>query len=260
MEVDIMSLFTYRRVAEGYAAHRPQYHPLIMQKIRTWLALDGQLEHALDVGCGTGLSTVALRGLVARVVGIDGSADMIAVAQARNTDDHIVYQQAAAEHLPFADAEFDLITVCGAINWIDRTRFLPEARRVLKPQGWLMIYDNTITDQMPGCSGYAQWYNKQFLARFPKPPRDETPVTASEADIHGLWLRHTEEYTNTFQWTHRQFINFILTQSNIIAAVDMGTHTLDAVRSWLTNTLAAAVPDDPATFVFGGYVWGMQRR
>ena len=52
-----MSFFSFQRVAEGYANHRPYYHPLIMDKVRRQLDLKGKYNDALDVGCGTGLST-----------------------------------------------------------------------------------------------------------------------------------------------------------------------------------------------------------
>lgn len=254
-----MSFFTFQRVAEGYAAARPYFHPLIMQKIRDLLGLKGPLSHALDVGCGSGLSTMALRLLADHVSGTDCSAEMIAVAQAQNTDDRITYHHAPAEQLPFADGTFDLITVCGAINWIDRTRFLPEARRVLKNQGWMIVYDNTITDQMPHCPAYTRWYHDQFLIHFPKPPRDESPFTPAEADAYGFRLAHSEDYTNEIQWSLDQYVNFMLTQSNLIAAVDMGGHSLSEAREWMMTTLSPLIPDPPATFVFGGYVWTIQR-
>lgn len=254
-----MNFFTFQRVAEGYATHRPYYHPLIMRKIRERLSLNEPLAHALDVGCGTGLSTVALRMLAERVTGVDSSAEMIAVAQARNTDERITYRQAPAEQLPFDDGSFDLLTVCGAINWIERAHFLPEARRVLKDKSWLIIYDNTITDQMPTCPAYTRWYQNQFLVRFPKPPRDESPFTPSDADTHGFRLVHSEDYTNELPWSLDQYIDFMVTQSNIIAAVDMGSQSLSDVREWMHTTLAPLIPGPLAPFVFGGYVWYIQR-
>ena len=254
-----MSFFKFQRVAEGYAVHRPSYHPLIMQKIRDQIGLEQPVGHALDVGCGAGLSTVPLRALADHVVGIDGSAEMIAAARAHTTDERITYHQSPAEHLPFADGTFELITVCGAINWIDRTRFFPEARRVLKERGWVIVYDNTITDHMPGCPAYTRWYHEQYLVRYPKPPRDESPFTPSEADAYGFRLVHSEDYTNTLHWSLDQYVEFMLTQSNIIAAVELGGQSLDEARAWMHSTLAALMPGPTATFVFGGYVWTIQR-
>ena len=253
-----MSFFAFERVAEGYANHRPYFHPLIMDKVRQQLNLKDKCDNALDVGCGSGLSTVALKELANNVTGIDGSEEMIAVAN-KYGDEQITYRHAPAEKLPFDEGSFDLITVCGAINWIDRTQFFPEAKRVLKEQGWVILYDNFITDHMRESDAYTQWYQEQFLSRYPKPPRDETPLTPSECEGYGFHFSE-EEYTNELAWSRDEYIEYILTQSNIIVAVDMGNETIAEAREWMHGTLASIVPDgEKGTFLFAGYIWYLQR-
>ena len=253
-----MSFFAFQRVAEGYANHRPYYHPLIMGKIRHHLNLKKRCKNALDVVCGTGLSTVALKELAHHVTGIDGSEEMIAVAN-KTGDGRITYRQAPAEELPFDEKSFDLITVCGAINWIHRARFFPETKRVLKEQGWVILYDNFITDQMRESDAYTQWYQEQFLSRYPKPPRDETPLTPSECKGYGFHFSE-EEYTNELAWSREEYIEYMLTQSNVIVAVDMGNEIIADAREWMHTTLAPIIPDgEKRTFLFAGYIWYLQR-
>lgn len=252
-----MGFFAFQRVAEGYANHRPYYHPLVMNKIRQQLSLEGKFSRALDVGCGTGLSTIALKELADHVTGIDGSAEMIAVANAHR-DRQITYHHAPAEKLPFDEQSFDLITVCGAINWIDRTRFFPEARRVLKGQGWVIIYDNFITEHMQEHTAYTQWYQEQYLSRYPKPPRDETPLTQPECERYGFYFNQ-EEYTNELALSRDDYIEFMLTQSNVIVAVDMGPEALSEAREWMQTTLASIIPEKKGTFLFRGYIWYLQQ-
>ncbi len=248
-----MTFFSFQRVAEGYASHRPYYHPLVMAKIRTHLELKGRVDKALDVGCGTGLSTTALREVADHVVGTDSSAAMISVATGTDQDD-IVFQCAPAEQLRFPDASFDIVTVCGAINWIDRGRFLPEARRVLKHGGWIVIYDSFITEQMRGMPAYTQWYQEQYLRRYPKPPRDETPLLPLEAEQSGFRMRQMD-FNHEASMSTAQYIEFMLTQSNVINAVDMGSESLSEARAWMHRTLAPVLPGDDATFMFAGYIW-----
>lgn len=52
----------------------------------------------LDVGCGTGLSAVALKDIASEMVGLDASPQMIAWAP---SDDRISYVVSIAEQLPF---------------------------------------------------------------------------------------------------------------------------------------------------------------
>jgi SAM-dependent methyltransferase len=253
-----MSFFTFQRVAEGYANHRPYYHPLIIDKIRQHLNLEGKGDNALDVGCGTGLSTIALKELANNVTGIDGSAEMIAVAN-KYGDGQIIYRHAPAEELPFAAESFDLITVCGAINWIDRPRFFPEARRVLKEQGWVILYDNFITDHMRENGAYTEWYQELFLSRYPKPPRDETPLTPAECEGYGFHFSQ-EAYTNELTWSRDEYIEYMLTQSNVIVAVELGDENLAEARAWMHTTLAPIIPDgEKGRFLFAGYIWYLQQ-
>ena len=252
-----MSFFAFQRVAEGYARHRPYYHPLVMDKIRQQLKPNGKYQTALDVGCGTGLSTMALKALADNVSGVDGSDEMIAVANT-NRDQRITYYHAPAEALPFDAHSFDLITVCGAINWIDRSRFFPEARRVLKANGWLILYDNFITEHMRENVAYTAWYQEQYLSRYPKPPRDETPLTQPECERYGFHFSQ-ETYTNEFAWSKDEYIEYMLTLSNVIVAVDMGNEALSDARRWMQKTLAPIVPEgQKGTFLFGGYIWYMK--
>lgn len=248
-----MTFFSFKRVAEGYAAHRPFYHPLVIAKIRAHLGLKGRLSAALDVGCGTGLSTVALCEIADHVVGTDSSATMIEAANGVGHGE-VVFHCAPGEDLRFSDQSFDVITVCGAINWIDRERFLPEAKRVLRPNGSLVIYDNFISDRMSDVPDYTQWFQEQYLYRYPKPPRDETPVTTLEAERHGFHLDR-EEYSNALSMSREQYVEFMLTQSNIISAVDMGSESLSAAREWMNQTLVPMFPEEKATLCFSGYVW-----
>jgi SAM-dependent methyltransferase len=253
-----MGLFTSRRVAEGYARYRPHFHPVVMERIRACTGLVGKFSHALDVGCGTGLSTVALTEIASHITGTDISAEMIAVAQAHDTG-HIAYCSTPAEHLPFEDLSFDIITVCGAISWIDRTQFFPEAKRVLKDNGWLVIYDNSVTDEMHGNTAYTRWYREQYLCRYPKPPRDESPVTQSECQPYGLYLVKAEQYANEVVWSLDAYVNFLMTQSNVTVAIETAREDETSVRTWMATTLCPLLPQNQGRFVFRGYIWYMQR-
>ena len=76
----MMNLFNTETVAQGYGADRPHLHPEVIRKIEKRLGLTGKVKNALDVGCGTGLSTIALKGIAERIIGVDASEAMIASA------------------------------------------------------------------------------------------------------------------------------------------------------------------------------------
>ncbi len=103
-------------------------------------------QQLLDLAGGTGdIARLALdRG--ARVVVADINRDMLSVGRARADDDGLVdgidWMQINAEALPFADRQFDHVTITfGLRNVTDRERALAEMLRVLKPGGRVHIME-----------------------------------------------------------------------------------------------------------------------
>jgi SAM-dependent methyltransferase len=97
---------------------------------------------ALELGCGAcqaGIK-VAMRG--ANVTGIDFSANQLrqGVANMAETGVRFPLVRASAEELPFADSAFDLV-FCdhGATSFTDPHVTIPEAARVLRPDGMLVF-------------------------------------------------------------------------------------------------------------------------
>ena len=99
----------------------------------------------LDLGCGGGHVAFAAAGAGAAVTAYDLSAEMLAavVAEAgRRGLERIETRQGAAEALPFADAAFDVVaTRYSAHHWRDVPAALGEMRRVLRPDGRLVVCD-----------------------------------------------------------------------------------------------------------------------
>ena len=62
-------------VAAHYAAYRPPLHPHILKRV---LSNAGTFAVGLDIGCGTGRSSVALTPFCERVFAIDPSDSMLA--------------------------------------------------------------------------------------------------------------------------------------------------------------------------------------
>jgi ubiquinone/menaquinone biosynthesis C-methylase UbiE len=99
-------------------------------------------QHALDVGCGTGLVTNLLAERVGKkgtVVGVDVSDGMLAEARHRKHG-NATFVSMAAERIVFKDETFDLVTMGEVLTYlIDPFAGLTEAHRVLKPQGRLAV-------------------------------------------------------------------------------------------------------------------------
>lgn len=102
---------------------------------RTVRGLHGP-HHALDVGCGAGANLEVLQRHCRRVVGVDLSGWAVRWCR-RHRGEGVL--QADLERLPFADCAFDLVTCMDVLEHVDDAVAVAEARRVLRPGGWLVL-------------------------------------------------------------------------------------------------------------------------
>ena len=241
--------------AERYARGRPYFHPLVVGRIARFLSLNRSVHTALDVACGTGHSSIALAEIASRVVGVDTSVEMLDRA---TLDDRVEYVEAMAEDLPFDAESFDLVTVSSAFHWFDRTRFLSEARWVLRPFGWLVVYDNFFLGRMKENEEFERWHRDLYMNRYPVPNRDRQPLTDEEAENHGFRVSEREEYANDMTFSVEQLAGYLETQSNVIAVVEDGSESLKEVHEWLVGSLSPLFCGSMATLEFKGYIWYLE--
>jgi len=97
-------------------------------------------KRVLDAGCGAGYGTAELAQVADRVTGIDVAAEAVDYAREHYPAANIVFEQASATALPFANASFDLVVAFEVIEHLEDWRgFLAEACRVLTPSGQLIV-------------------------------------------------------------------------------------------------------------------------
>jgi hypothetical protein len=101
--------------------------------------------------------------------------------------------------------------------------------------------------------------NEHYLRRNPNPPRNNQSFTGEDATVSGFQFLHEEHYTNNITFTVEELVAYLMTQSNIIAAVEQGVETITSVRAWLAGQIAPYFTGAVRTFMFGGYIWYLQR-
>ncbi|MFN0133625.1 MAG: bifunctional demethylmenaquinone methyltransferase/2-methoxy-6-polyprenyl-1,4-benzoquinol methylase UbiE [Phycisphaerales bacterium] len=123
-------------------------------------------DHVLDVACGTGDLTLELarRGGgrdAARVVGLDFTPEMLAIARRKAQPRPVEFVEGDAMALPFADASFDAVTIAfGIRNVAEPMRALREFARVLRSGGRVVVleFDRPRTAVMRWVTaGYCGW-------------------------------------------------------------------------------------------------------
>jgi len=100
-----------------------------------------QHERVVDVGCGTGATTVHLASVAADVLGVDVSVPMLATARQRaaaTRSTNVRFAESDVEAAPFADAEFDVVfSRFGVMFFPDPVRAFTHIRQALVPGGRL---------------------------------------------------------------------------------------------------------------------------
>ena len=103
-------------------------------------------DRILDIGCGPGFYIPELLeqvGPEGAVVGVDGSASMLALAAQRSEGStNVEFHEADATALPVADASFDAALSVQVLEYVDDIRTaLAEIHRALRPGGRAVIWD-----------------------------------------------------------------------------------------------------------------------
>jgi ubiquinone/menaquinone biosynthesis C-methylase UbiE len=127
-------------VESNYHAHGPDLARMLA------LADPNPTDRALDLCTGGGHTVLTLAPHVARVIASDLTATMLAAARTFLTSRgvaNVEYVIADAEHLPFLDASFNIVTVRAAPHHFPNVRAATqEMARVLQPGGRLIVSDS----------------------------------------------------------------------------------------------------------------------
>jgi SAM-dependent methyltransferase len=135
----------------SYAGKLERFARFIAPELRSVFAELGLAPRArvLDVGCGVGIATHMIAGLLgseAQVVGIDLSLPHLHAARGPRD---VKLVQADAARLCFRDATFDLIWSCNTINHLaDPVAALVSLRAALRPAGRVVLAQSGFLPEM----------------------------------------------------------------------------------------------------------------
>ncbi|KOH43413.1 class I SAM-dependent methyltransferase [Sunxiuqinia dokdonensis] len=163
---------------------------------------DKPVTRVLDVGCGAGdfikLLDTTFDGK-AQLTGVDPGEQWLKEARARFPQEHIDLQAMSGEQLHFEDNRFDVVSLSNALHHLENIeQTFVEMKRVLKPNGWLLINEVSNGELTPAQENHRMLHHfKSFVDR-----------------LHGIIHRPT--------WTPEEILEII--SQNKVEVIDSFLH------------------------------------
>lgn len=250
--------FNFKRIAAGYK-DRPFLHKQVMEQLQRDMSIS-HFHNGLDVGCGAGLSTKALKLICDKVTGTDISEEMILAAKELCTEKDDTFFVSKAEETPVPDILYDIVTVAGALPWIEEGAFLENLKSIMDKEGMVLIYDFWISDKMKGIPKYTDWYQNEYLKRFPKPPRKEVIWTDEFVHPYGFQIQKQSTWQMEYTFNIEAFIKFMMIQSNVSARIEGEGQKEEEIRAWFENSLQGMFHSEERVLLFEGYSWYIEKK
>jgi SAM-dependent methyltransferase len=224
----------FRDHFSGHSADYAKYRPGYPDALFDWLApLTKTHDLAWDVGTGSGQAAVGVVRHYRQVIATDP-----AQAQLRNATAHerILYKVAPAERTDLADASVDLVTVAQALHWFDRDRFFAEAKRVLKPEGAIVVWAYGLTMISPEVDPIVERCYREIVG--PYWPSERIHVDNRYRTISFPFAEiDAPPFAMRAQWSLDDFIGYLDTWSaSKRYAKERGANPLDLIRESLLQT------------------------
>lgn len=251
-------LFNYKRIAEGYKT-RPFLHKQVIEQLQRDMNLT-HFQNGLDVGCGAGLSTKALKLICDKVTGTDISEEMVSVASEICSEQTFTFFVSKAEETPQPEQLYDIVTAAGVIQWVEIEAFLKNLSSLTNNEGIVLIYDFWISDKMKGVPEYTDWYQNKYLKRFPKPSRNEIIWTNEIVCPYGFEMQKQNTLQLEYTFNMEDFIKFMMLQSNVSIKIEGEGQNEKEIKTWFEDSLRNIFDSQEKVLFFDGYSWLLKRK
>lgn len=183
----------FARTVEHYIRYRPGYPVDLLEFMKSELGL--RTSHAIaDIGSGTGKLSALFLANGNQVYGVEPNQPMREAAEILfSGNNRFVSVKGRAEETGLPGSSVAYITAGQAFHWFDAGRFRAECRRILQPEGWVLLIWNNREDE---ASPFLQDY-ESFLQRY--------STDYSEVDLRHVGPRQLDDFFGSGKYFYKMF-------------------------------------------------------
>ena len=212
---------SFKKIGEEYQSGRKEYPKRLIEDVIQVSGIN-KCGAILDVGCGTGKSTIPFAKINSEIVGIDISEKMLKVARKLSIKHkNISYKKISFEKFTSPQNSFDLILMGTSIHWLDAKIVFKKSSKLLKKGGYIALFWE------PTCSLCKKisllGMKEIFLKNYPNYPRIPSPINypknrEEEIIKSNIFSKPIiKKYKFIQRYNQKQFISLINTYSWVIS-------------------------------------------
>ncbi len=155
----------FNDISEQYAKYRPGYPNSFYKYLCSTIGINKESIIA-DIGSGTGILTKSLLQKCLNVYAIEPNNDMRRMAEITLKNEIGFFSiNGTAENTTLKDHSIDFVTASQSFHWFDRKSFKHECKRILKPQGKIILIWNS-RDESSDLVKSIDFINKKYCPNF----------------------------------------------------------------------------------------------
>ena len=231
-----------------YHAHRPK-PPAVLVDLLLQLAGTRRPRLVVDLGSGTGISTMLWAPHAERVIGIEPLEEMRAIAEAGGSAPNVTFQAGVAQRTGIPDGVADIVTCAQSLHHTEPAGTMAEIGRILRVGGVFAAYDYDVppmihweTDQ-----AFVTFMDGVRALRKKHGIRSEQEQWGKDGHVDRMrgsgLFRHVSEIVlhNVERCTAERWVGFACTIGIVLPVLDLGLSDdelgLTALRDVAEHTL-----------------------
>ncbi len=248
--------------ADLYDKVRPQCPQKAVDMLSGYLGREP--ECVVDLGCGTGLSTLAWYDRCSRIIGVEPSGGMRKQAQEKvvacGMTDRVRFIEGYSDATGLETASADIITCSQSFHWMDPQKTLEEVNRLLIKGGIFAAYD---CDFPPSCHWEAELCYEKLLSKVRELEQEHPRIKESfrrwDKDRHlesiknSGYFRYARElvFSSQEQCTAKRFIGIALSQGGLQQALKEEVEGFRPLVDSFAQSIESLFGDKTFTIDFG---------